>query len=470
MPIAVVERNLDAMEAVKLNVFHWHLSDDQGFRVESKLYPQLQTYGSDGNFYTQDQIREVVAYARDRGIRVIPEFDMPGHTTSWFVGMPQLAAAPGPYQIVRDWGIFPAVMNAASDDTYAFLDAFIGEMAALFPDPYWHIGGDEVQDPQALALQPQFNLRVQSLLQKYGKNMIGWDDILAPGLAGNTIIQSWSGPAGLAAAASLGYRTVLSYGYYLDYLEPASYHYGIDPGDGAGVLGGEACMWAEFVSSETVDSRIWPRMAAVAERFWSPKEVTDVTSMYRRLEPVSRWLDWTGLQHRADYLPMLRDIAGGQSVEPLRVLGDASEATGIAVRSQAQHYTSLTPLDRFVDAARPESEPVYRLELAAQARTPSDLALLRSRFREWAANDARFQALVGGSPYLPELVPLSANLKTVGEIGLQALAYLEAGQTAPADWLAQENNALNAMQQPVAEVVLAAVRPVSLLLGALSPK
>jgi len=470
MPIEVVERNLEAMAAVKLNVFHWHLSDDQGFRVESQFYPQLQTLGSDGNFYTQDQIREVVAYARDRGIRVIPEFDMPGHTTSWFVGMPELAAAPGPYQIARAWGVFPAVMNAASESAYTFLDAFIGEMAALFPDPYWHIGGDEVQDAQARALQPQFNLRVQALLQKHGKSMIGWDDILAPGLAGSTIIQSWRGPNGVAAAAGQGYRAVLSYGYYLDYLEPASEHYGIDPGDGAGVLGGEACMWAEFVSAETVDPRIWPRMAAIAERFWSPKEVTDVASMYRRLEPVSRWLDWTALQHRAGYLPMLENIAGGQPVEPLRVLGDASEATGIGVRSQARHYTSLTPLDRLVDAARPESEPVYRLELAAQSGTPADRAMLRSRFREWVANDARFQAMVGGSPYLPELVPLSANLKTVGEIGLQALGYLDAGQAAPADWVTRESYALDALEQPVAEVVLAAVRPVRLLLGALSPK
>jgi hexosaminidase len=401
---------------------------------------------------------------------VIPEFDLPGHTMSWFVGMPELAAAPGVYAIARDWGIFPAVMNAASDSTYAFLDAFLGEMAALFPDRYWHIGGDEVQDPQSRTLQPQFNLRMQLLLQKYGKSMAGWDDILAPGLAGSTVIQSWRGPTGLAATASQGYGAILSYGYYLNYLYPAAYHYGIDPGDGAGVLGGEACMWAEFAGSGNVESRIWPRMAAIAERFWSAKEVTDTASMYRRLAPVSRWLEWTGLRHRGDYLPMLETIAGGRSVEALRVLGDASESTGIAVRSRAQHYTSLTPLDRFVDAARPESEPVYRLELAAQGRTAADLALLRSRFREWVANDARLEALAGPGQYLAELVPLSANLKAVGEIGLRALGYLESGQAAPADWLAQEGKALDAMQQPVAEVVLAAARPVSLLLAALAPR
>src|SRR5438874_7962433 len=141
IPLDVIKLNLDGMAAVKLNVFHWHLSENQGFRVESKKFPKLHEMGSDGLYYTQDEVRDVVAYARERGIRVIPEFDMPGHTTSWFVGMPELAVAPGPYQIERTYGIFKPVMNAASDSTYTFLDAFIGEMAELFPDPCFHIGG-----------------------------------------------------------------------------------------------------------------------------------------------------------------------------------------------------------------------------------------------------------------------------------------------------------------------------------------
>src|SRR5579862_3885092 len=130
MPIEVVKRNLDGMAAVKFNVFHWHLSDDQGFRVESKRFPKLQQLGSDGQYYTQEQIRDVIAYARDRGIRVVPEFDVPGHTTSWLVGYPQLASAPGPYQIERNWGVFDATMDPTRESTYQFLDAFIEEMAA----------------------------------------------------------------------------------------------------------------------------------------------------------------------------------------------------------------------------------------------------------------------------------------------------------------------------------------------------
>jgi hexosaminidase len=466
MPTEVILRNLDAMAAVKLNVLHWHLSDDQGFRVESKLFPALQQMGSDGNFYTQDQIQQVVAYARDRGIRVIPEFDMPGHTTAWFVGMPQIAAAPGPYQIERNFGIFMPVMNAASESTYTFLDAFVGEMAALFPDPFWHIGGDEVEDPAAQKLQPQFNQRLQAILKAHGKSLVGWDEVLAPGLATDSVVQSWRGPDALANIAKQGYRGILSYGYYLNYLLPASTHYAIDPGDATGVLGGEACMWAEYVSQETEDSRIWPRMAAVAERFWSQKSVTDVNSMYQRLESVGKWLEWTGIQDRADYLPMLERLAGGAAVDPLLVLGDAAEAGGHDVRANAQHYTTLTPLNRFVDAARPESEPVRHLETAAGRLARTDVATLRTQFQAWVDNDARLQAMVDGNSFLAELVPLSGNLKAVGEIGLKALNYLALPAAAPADWVAQQNAALDQMYKPVAETILAAVRPVRILVNA----
>jgi len=144
LPVAAIERNLDAMAAVKLNVLHWHLSDDQGFRAESKLYPKLQQFGSDGLYYTQEQMREVVAYAAVRGIRVVPEFDIPGHTMSWLPGYPELAAGKGPFEIGRHFGVFDPVLDPTREETYTFLDGFIGEMAALFPDPFFHIGGDEV--------------------------------------------------------------------------------------------------------------------------------------------------------------------------------------------------------------------------------------------------------------------------------------------------------------------------------------
>jgi hexosaminidase len=500
LPVPVVERNLDAMAAVKLNVLHWHLADDQGFRVESLRFPRLQQAGSDGNFYTQAEVRRIVAYARERGIRVVPEFDMPGHTTSWFAGYPELASAAGPYRVERSWGIFQPTMDPSRPETYAFLDAFLGEMTALFPDPFFHIGGDEVDDAQwkrsasiqAFArehslgdsheLQAYFNRRVEALLKKYGKTLVGWDEALAPGLAPATVIQSWRGQQSLADAARKGYRGVLSFGYYLDHLRPASFHYQIDPLSGAAgeldreqtarILGGEACMWSEYVSAETVDSRIWPRAAAIAERLWSPKEITDVASMYARLENISRVLDWTGARHRANYGPMLVRLAGGRSVEPLEALADAVEALGIEGRRDARKYTSQVALNRLVDAARPESEAVRELERAATtagkdpAGHQAEVAALRAAFTEWSENHALLVPLAQDNFLLSELRPLSEDLSALGAMGLRALDYLQTGRPAPATWVAEQNRRLGEMQKPKAEVTLAAARPVRILLEA----
>ena len=498
MPLEVVKRNLDAMAAVKLNVFHWHLSEDQGFRVESKRFPKLQQEGSDGLFYTQDEISGVVAYARDRGIRVVPEFDIPGHTTAWLVGYPELGTNPGPYEIGRKWGVYENALDPSREETYAFLDAFFEEMTALFPDPYFHIGGDEVEAKQwnasarvqawakqnnlkdAHAIQAYFNQRVQKLLSKRGKILIGWDEVLHPDLPRDIVVQSWRGQKSLAEAATKGYRGILSWGYYLDHLSPAAFHYAVDPLSGdAGklapaeksrILGGEMCMWAEYTTSEMVDSRIWPRAAAIAERFWSPAATKDVDSMYARMEAVSRWLEWTGVQHRANYAPMLDRMTGGRPTEPLRVLADAVEGLGLGPRARAGKYTSLTPMNRLADAARPESESVRALELAAAKvvanpkGSPAETALLRREFRRWAANDARFQELAAESPLLEELKPLSRDLAALGNAGLKLLDALEKGQAPAAAFVAAQSKEITRMEKPAAEVNLAATRPVKLLL------
>ena len=144
------------MAAVKLNVLHWHLTEDQGFRVESRKFPKLHMLGSDGLFYTQDQVREIIAYARDRGIRVVPEFDIPGHSTSWLVGHPELGSAPGPYKIERGAGIFQPALDPTRDQTYKFLDAFLGEMAGLFPDSlYCTLGATRTKASSGIAI-PRF--------------------------------------------------------------------------------------------------------------------------------------------------------------------------------------------------------------------------------------------------------------------------------------------------------------------------
>ena len=292
-PVEVIERNLDAMAVVKLNVLHLHLSDDQGFRIESLTHPELQGLGSDGKYFTQAQMRSIIAYAGERGIRVVPEFDVPGHATSWVVSHPELASLPGPYSIERHWGVFNPVLDPTQEATYALLADLLGEMASLFPDRFIHIGGDENNGVQwganpriqafirehglkdSAGLHAYFNKRIGAILAKTGKRIIGWDEIMNPELPRNCVIDSWRGTEALAASAILGFDGILSNGYYIDLCYPASDHYLPDPipaesklttAERSHILGGEATMWSEWVSPETIDSRIWPRTAAVAER------------------------------------------------------------------------------------------------------------------------------------------------------------------------------------------------------------
>ena len=280
MPLPVVERNLDAMAAVKMNVFHWHLSDDQGFRVESKRFPKLQQLGSDGHFYTQAEVRRLVEYAADRGIRVIPEFDIPGHATSLAGRLSTVRERPGTlYEIERKWGIFQPTIDPSRETTYVFLDAFLAEMAGLFPDPYFHIGGDEIDDTQWKAsphiqafarqhgfatspdLHAYFNRRIQAVLKKHGKTMMGWDEDSARRHS-NRCCDSVLAREGIPG----GSREERVSRHSFQRLLPRSSRYrGFSlpersGGDPSGhILGGEACMWTEYVDTETVDSRIWPR-------------------------------------------------------------------------------------------------------------------------------------------------------------------------------------------------------------------
>jgi hexosaminidase len=222
-------------------------------------------------------------------------------------------------------------------------------------------------------------------------------------------------------------------------------------------------MWSEYASAETIDSRIWPRAAAIAERLWSPKEVTNVASMYDRLDAISRVLAWVGV--RSNEQMMLDRISGGPG---LRVLADASESLGIEVRQDARKYTSLVPLNRFVDAVPPESPTVRHLaQLAEQvasnpAAANAEIADLRAAFTGWSANDTQLSANFLTS----ELVPLSRNLSNLGLIGLRALEVL-AGGTVAQDWPSQQLQAIDGMEKPVVEVRLAATRPVRILLDAI---
>lgn len=483
VPLDDVKRNLDAMEAVKMNVLHWHLSDDQGFRVESKKFPKFQELSSDGKYYTQAQVTELIDYARDRGIRVVPEFDMPGHTTSWFVAYPQLASGPGPYKIERQWGVFDPAMDPTREETYKFLDEFIGEMSKLFPDPYFHVGGDEVNGKQwdanpaiqrfmherhlknNAALQSYFNARLQKIVQKHGKRMMGWDEILDPTLPKDIVIQSWRGQESLAQAAKLGYSSLLSNGYYLDLMYPAAKHYGVDPlGDGAAnltpeekarVLGGEACMWTELVTPENLDGRIWPRAAAVAERLWSPAEIRDVDSMYARLAALDDNLQFLGLKDLSNRQHMLERMAGSGKIGPLEVLMSALEPVKEYARTDSGKYTSATPLNRLVDATPPESAAAREFAKAVQRylanKNAADAVTLRAWLTKWRDNEREVAPILARSALLKELEPVSAELISVASTGLEALDYQSGG--APVGWKQTELVMLKQAAQPKAELL-----------------
>jgi hexosaminidase len=485
IPIEVIKRNIDGLEAVKMNVFHWHLADNQGFRAESHKFPKLQENGSDGLYYTQEEIRDVIAYAHDRGVRVVPEFDMPGHSTAWFVGYPELASGKGPYQITRKWGVFDPAMDPTNEKTYKFLNEFIGEMAKLFPDQFFHIGGDEVNgkewdaNPNIQAfmqahgiknnegLQAYFSQHVQDLVVKHGKTPVGWDEILVPGVAKTIVIQSWRGADSLAAAARMGYRGILSNGYYIDLGWSAARHYAVDPMGGAAasltaeekerILGGESTMWSEYVNAENIDSRIWPRNAAIAERFWSPQETVDVASMYQRMEAESKRLEWLGLTHRSFQRKMVQRMAGTTApseLASLRTLTEALEPVKDYTREEnaATEPTSQTPLNRVVDAVQPESEASRRFSVgvdqfvASSCKDALKASELRADLTLWAGNDARLQLLAERSFLVQEARPASLALSQAAELALNALDRLTQGLPLTEDLKKQQIEALQALE------------------------
>jgi len=482
IPFPLILRTLDGMAIAKLNVFHWHLSDDQGFRVESHSFPKLHELGSDGNYYTQAEIRQAVAYASERGIRVVPEFDIPGHTTSWLVGYPELASLPGPYSIDRQLGVRDPALDPTREEVYAFLDAFIGEMAELFPDEYFHIGGDEVNgkhwaaSPRIQAfmrehgmkdrgdLQAYFNQRMLPIFQKHGKKLLGWDEILHPELPKDIVVQSWRGQKSLAEAARHGYQGILSTGYYLDLMQSASDHYRVDPLEGetasltpeeqARILGGEACTWTENIDDQNINSADWPRAAAIAERLWSPQQVKDADSMYRRLELMSRELAWSGLTHRTISRQMLERLAGDADAAPLATLDSALVPINCDIRRQVNHYTSLKPLNRLVDATPPESD-VARKFAARVAAWQDHKDEIRQQLTLWRDCGKEVLPLMRRSALLAEAVPVAEDVSVLAAAGLEALDYLESGKAAPRDWRAKQQPLLDRCARPRVELIIA---------------
>ena len=498
-PMDVIKRNLDGMEAVKMNIFHWHLSEDQGFRAESKIYPLLTEKGSNGLFYTQAEMREIITYARDRGIRVVPEFDMPCHTTSWFAGYPNLASGNGPYKIETKWGVFDPAMDPTRESTFEFINRFIGEMTTIFPDAYFHVGGDECDgkewdaNPRVkefmrarhlkdnAALQSYFTARVQKLVTAHHRIMVGWDEVLQPDTPKDVVIHSWRGPEGLAAAVHQGNRALLSNGYYIDLNQSAAEHYLVDPLGGAAasltpeeqkrVLGGEATMWSEFTAPEIIDSRIWPRTAAIAERLWSAQDVRDVPSMYARLSAISDKLEFYGLTHQSFTRTMLQRMSGQADPKYLAILASVVQPPRGYDREELKEYNWHSPLNHLVDAVPPESNAGRKFNdlvaaIVAGKASPEQWQQAKDWLTLWHDNDAKLEPSLNHSDITAELVPVSQTLGQVSAIGLRALDDLQNHRNADAATTSTDTQTLKAAEKPQAVLRDMVVAPVETLVKA----
>jgi hexosaminidase len=527
-PMEVMKRNLDGMAMLKMNVLHWHLSDDQGFRVESKTYPKLHQLGSDGQYYTQEQVRELVRYADQRGIRVVPELDMPGHVTSWLVGYPELASGLPPnkdsiYRIERKWGIFKPSLDPSKETTYQFIDNLLKEMTALFPDAYIHLGGDENEGSQWRdnpkiqafmkanqladnhALQSYFHQRVLPMLTKRGKKAMAWEEVLAPGLSKELVMQSWRHKQSMIDAARQGHPVVLSHGFYIDLNYSAAKHYLNDPVpvntqmDAEAqkrVLGGEAAIWTEYTDETVIDSRIWPRTAAIAERLWSPREVNNVDDMYRRLEVVSIQLEEVGLTHLKNAEMLLRRMVQGRETAPLRTLVEVLEPVKEYERGSMADYTAYSPLSRVVDAANPDSRQAREFgklvdafletkisqsvkstfskkkgSAEAGAGLPENAeAAIENQLRQWQENHEKLKPMITASPVLQEIATLSEDLSAMAGAGLEALNYIRSGKAVPANWLDPQRIRFDSAKVPRAQVMLVVVEPMLKLVNWASVK
>ncbi|MEO6828325.1 MAG: family 20 glycosylhydrolase, partial [Acidobacteriaceae bacterium] len=331
------------------------------------------------------------------------------------------------------------------------------------------------------ALQAYFTARVQRLVAHHHKIMEGWDEVLQPGTPKNVVIQSWRGQKSLAQAARQGNRGLLSTGYYLDLNQPASQHYMVDPlgGDAATltpeeksrILGGEAAEWTEFASAENIDIRIWPRTAAIAERLWSPQQVRDVDSMYRRLAVVTRKLEAYGLNARATTDVMLQRMSGNPDPVALRVLATAVQPPLGYDRSGRDVATVFTPLNRLADAVPAESVRAREFHdvastIAGGKGTPQQWQQARKWLTKWRDNDAKLRPSLDDSSLTKELIPVSQRLRDTATIGLAALDALHSNDTMASDVRQHDMEALKSAEKQEATLMNVVAPSVELLVQA----
>ncbi|MFZ5519010.1 MAG: family 20 glycosylhydrolase [Candidatus Zhuqueibacterota bacterium] len=339
-----VKRTIDLLAYYKMNRFHWHLTEDQGWRIEIKKYPRLTEIGAwrdgedgtrYGGFYTQDEIRDVVEYARSRFVTVIPEIEMPGHSVAALASYPELSCTGGPFEVETQWGVHKDVYCAGNEAVFAFLEDVLSEVVELFPASYIHIGGDECPKdrwencPKCQArikteglkdeheLQSYFIQRIEKFLLTKERRIIGWDEILEGGLAPGATVQSWRGVEGAIAAAKSGHDAIVSptSHAYFDYpitTTDLRRVYSFEPippelteeKSRRHILGGECNVWTERAPQPLVDQKVFPRLLAMSETLWSPAGGKEFREFHGRVRRHYNQLNFMGVDYGAESHPI----------------------------------------------------------------------------------------------------------------------------------------------------------------------
>jgi len=361
-PADFIKRYIDIIASHKMNVFHWHLTEDQGWRIPIEKYPKLETIAAwrketlsghytdkphkfdrkpYGGFYTKKEIVDIIEYAKQRSVTIVPEIELPGHATAALSAYPELSCTGGPHETETVWGVHKEVYCAGNEETFHFLENVLKEVAEIFPGQYIHIGGDECPKTRwekcqkcqkriaeeglkdEHELQSYFIKRIEKILERFGKRLIGWDEILEGGLAPNAIVHSWRGMGGGIEAANAGHEVIMSptTHVYFDYYQsenkdneplaiggylPLSKVYEFEPvpdkidsNKRHLILGGQANLWTEYIpTTKKAEYMLLPRMCALSEAVWSPKNKKDYTGFIDRLGDHLKRLDRKKLNYR----------------------------------------------------------------------------------------------------------------------------------------------------------------------------
>ena len=476
--IQKLKETLELMGCYRLNVLHLNLSNDQACRFSSRAFPRLAST----DCYSSEELSDLVRFAGDRGIRVVPELDVPAHTTSWIWAYPEWGAAQ-----LQDpstgFGVHEACLDPTKPEVIESVKRLFGELAEVFPDSHVHIGGDEVNPTwwernsriqawmasrgmtTAHELQTWFITELGRHVNSIGKQIIGWDEVLADQLPQHFTIQAWRGMSARDTAVEAGHATIVSSPYYLDLSLPANYHYRYYPSigdaelkdadeqalddsrlahvrdglrwhatfgefepvskrEGGIVLGGEACMWSEIADEETLQTRVWSRMPAIAERLWSGKKSLGESEMYARLE---RSISYWQRKFRVDTLMRSPDELAPTELSPLiqqlepvkwyaRLIGMErvrARTSGQVESTYARPYDTNTPLNRVVDYLSPESLEARRVAAALREVKP-----ITKWCEDWVSQAKAFEGCAARDPRLAELRELSGRLGALASVHL----------------------------------------------------